>query len=244
MAKKPKEPFKTEGMTVRQILNMGQEELNSMSKRDLSRALRTVALAANKRMDRLAKHAIKNTNQMGDVTYTEKGSLGIDFEALYATNEKRFGVGRGKVNRNTIYKEFMRVKGFMDAPSSTIPGAIKLRQKREKAVFGKTREQMSDEDLSRIGDINKFMSDVYSEYHKFQEEYANKGVYDVNVGKRRIKMIQRRMKKGMSGEEARRSVGKYYDLDYVKNEKAAAAEDAANNPMNLLTDTENKSYWD
>lgn len=239
-----KKPFKTEGMTVKQILNMGTEELNSMSKRDLSRALRTVALAANKRMNRLVNHAIKSTNQMGDVTYTEKGSLGIDFEALYATGEKKFGVGRGKVSRGTIYKEFMRVKGFMDAGSSTIPGAIKLRQQRERAVFGKTREEMSEEQLARIGNPEKFMSTVYSEYHKFREEYANKGVYDVNVGRRRIKMIQRRMLKGMSGEEARKDVGRYYDLDYVGQQKAAAAEEAANNPMNLLNDTENKTYWE
>lgn len=238
-----KKPFLTEGMTVGQILRMGQEDLNSMSKRDLSRALRTVALAANKRMNRLAKHAVKTTNEMGDVTYSERTNLGMDFEALYATGEKKFGVGRGKVSRNTIYKEFMRVKSFMEAKSSTIPGSIELRKKRERAVFGKTREQMSSDELSRIGNMEQFMSNVYSEYHKFKEEYANKGVYDVNVGRRRIKMIQRRMMKGMTGEEARKSVGRYYDLDYVKEQKAAAAEEAANDPMNLLNDTENKDYW-
>lgn len=245
MAKKKKAsgPFYTEGMTVKQIANLGHEELSRMSERDLSRALRTVALAANKRLNRLIKYAEKSVNKMGDVTYKDKSGKGIDFEALYFTKEQKFGVGRGKVSRNAIYKEFSRVRGFINAESSTLTGAVELRKKRERAVFGKTREDMSPEELAAIGRPEDFMTNVYKEYHKFQEEYANKGAYDVNQGRRRIKMIQRRMKKGMTGEEARASVAKYYDLDYVGEQKAAAAEEAANNPLNALTDTQNKDYW-
>ena len=53
--------FKTEGMTVNEILNLDYETLHSFDKRDISRALRTVSLAANKRIDRLLKnvHLVK-----------------------------------------------------------------------------------------------------------------------------------------------------------------------------------------
>ena len=43
-----KKPFYVDGMTVQQILEIPPSELAKLNQRDLSRALRTVALAANK----------------------------------------------------------------------------------------------------------------------------------------------------------------------------------------------------
>ena len=53
MAKKkqPKQPFMVEGMTVQEIINLGDDVISKMNQRDLSRALRTVSLAANKRLN-------------------------------------------------------------------------------------------------------------------------------------------------------------------------------------------------
>ena len=55
--------FFTDKMTVDQILDLGDEILSSLKERDMSRALRTVALAANKRIKRLLKYAKKRPQQ-------------------------------------------------------------------------------------------------------------------------------------------------------------------------------------
>ena len=54
-----KKPFKVEGLTVNEILSLGDDTLNSLNQRDMSRAVRTAALAANKRINRLLAQAKK-----------------------------------------------------------------------------------------------------------------------------------------------------------------------------------------
>lgn len=245
--KKP--PFKTENMTVDEIIGLGNDVLNKFDTRDLSRALRTVSLAANKRLNRLMKHAVKEVNEMGDVTFTEKGHKGIDFEALYANlddsgNIKKFGVGKGKVDRDTIYKEFARVRRFMNAGSTTISGAIALRKSREKALFGKTSEEIlkgvapAERELA-LSEMKDVMKEVYSEFHKWKEEYDMQGGYTTEKGKRVLKMLTRRMyDKGMSGEEARQSVSDYYDKKYEKTEMETQVEDSFNAITGQPDDTE------
>ena len=237
--KKPLEPFKTNNMTVDEIINLGDDVLRTFDTRDLSRALRTVSLAANKRINRLLKHAIVEYDEMGDVTYTEKGNKGIDFEALYSNTDKtgklkKFGVGRGKVDRDTIYKEFARVRRFMKAGSTTIPGAIALRKARERALFGKTSEEMfsgvsaAERELG-ISGVKEVMKEVYSQFHKFKEEYDMQGGYTTEKGKRVLKMLTRRIyDKGMDPDEARQSVEDYYDIKYERTEKETPVEDSFN----------------
>lgn len=250
MAKKKKEklpPFKSEGMTVDEIINIGDDELSKWSRRDLSRALRTVALAANKRISRLEKHAIKTVNEQGDVKYTEKSQLGIDFEALYYTEGKRFGVGKSH-DRNEIYKEFARVRNFLNAPSTTIKGAVELRKKRELAVFGQTSEEMTkgmskEDKFKTISQMKDVMTDVYSEFHKWKEEYSMQGGYTKERGKRVIRMLARRMhNKGMSGEEARQSVSDYYDKKYEKEQQQELITNT-DDPFDLLDNSSNNDDW-
>ena len=106
MAKKkqPKQPFMVEGMTISEIIALGDDVISKMNTRDLSRALRTVALAANKRLNRLKKKAEVSVNEMGDVTYTDISGQGIDFEALYFTGGKKFGLGKGKHKPHCLQK--------------------------------------------------------------------------------------------------------------------------------------------
>lgn len=236
-----KKGFVTDGMTVAQILKMGDDQLSRLNRRELSRALRTVSLAANKRIGRLMSKADIVTNEMGDVKYVDKSGKGIDFEALYYTGGKKFGMGKS-ADRNQIYKEFARVRGFMNAKSTTIKGAIELRKKREKALFGKTHEEM-DLTEAQTANLNDFMGDVYSEFHKWKEEYEMQGGYDKQKGKRVLKMLARRMHdKGMSGEEARQSVSDYYDAKYERSESSAREIAPDLNPMNLLSD-DNTEDW-
>lgn len=213
-----KKPFYTEGMTVEQIVNLGDDVINKMNTRDLSRALRTVSLAANKRIKRLLKHAEVQTNEYGDVRYIEKGNKGIDFEALYHTEGVLFGLGRGKHKRGDIYKEFARARNFINAPSTTISGAIELRKKRERQILGGTREELQGK-ISQE-EMNNLISDIYSEFHRWKEEYAIEGGYSKELGKRVLKMFGRRVfNKGLTPEDARSSIEDYYDDKYEREEQ-------------------------
>ena len=236
-----KKGFVTDGMTVAQILKMGDDQLSRLNKRELSRALRTVSLAANKRIGRLLSKADIVKNDMGDIKYVDKSEKGIDFEALYYTGGKKFGMGKS-ADRNQIYKEFARVRGFMNAKSTTIKGAIELRKQREKALFGKVHEDMSLS-AAQQENLNDLMGDVYSNFHKWKEEYEMQGGYDKQKGKRVLKMLARRMlDKGMSGDEARQSVSDYYDAKYERTESASREVSQDLNPMNLLSD-DNTEDW-
>ena len=74
MAKK----FYVEGMTVDQILSMNPREMAKLNTREISRALRTVSLAANKRINRLKQYAKKEKTG-----YVPKG-----VQTQVATDEK------------------------------------------------------------------------------------------------------------------------------------------------------------
>ena len=223
--KEPLPPFKVEGMTVSDILSLGDDTISKMDARDLSRALRTVSLAANKRMKRMLKKAEVSVNEHGDVSYKDISGQGIDFEALYATDAKRFGLGKGKHKRSDIYKEFARVRGFMNAKSSTISGAIELRKKRERQLFGQTREEMFEgvapaEREMIEADMKDIMTDIYAEYHRWREEYAIEGGYTKEKGRRVLRMFGRRvMNKGLSPEDARAEIEDYYDQKYEREER-------------------------
>lgn len=117
-------------LTVEQILTMGDEALNKTNKRQLSHMLRTVSLAANKRIARL-----ENNERKG----------GIATDALEAVRDSggRFSVGNK--NRNQIYAELARAREFMNYKTSTITGAIEVRKDRERRAFGQTREEMKKE---------------------------------------------------------------------------------------------------
>ena len=222
--KTPLPPFAVEGMTVNDIISLGDDVISKMNQRDLSRALRTVALAANKRLNRLQKKAEVVTNEMGDVTYRDTSGLGIDFDALYYTGGKKFGLGRGKHKRGEIYKEFARVRSFMQAGSTTISGAIELRKKRERQLFGQTREELyanvAPAEAALIeAQMKDMMNDIYSEFHRWKETYQIEGGYNKELGKRVLKMFGRRTMKGMSAEDARSDIEEYYDKKYETEEK-------------------------
>ena len=134
-------PFFVDGMTVEQILNLGDDILNKLDTRELSRAVRTTALAANKRLNRLKAQAKKQGGK-----YIEKKSAkhSIAMDALNSVTNNGTTVGTfgaGGKNRNDLRAELARIKHFMDLKTSTLKGAEQVRKAREKRVFGKTREE-------------------------------------------------------------------------------------------------------
>ena len=197
MKKKSKKPFATEGMTVDQILSLGTDELSKMSKRDLSHALRTVSLAANKRVNRLLGYS---TYKKGK--YVEKKSSGktIALDSLNKLldeaggNRRKVKFSVGSKNRNEIYKELGRVRSFMNLKTSTVKGAEAVRKQREVRGFGMTREEYIKKSVKQYKkdtkkltkksptkkDIAKFEaaaseefttlnSEIWSNYRKFLE---------------------------------------------------------------------------
>ena len=148
----------------------------------------------------------------------------MDFEALYFTGGKKFGLGRGKQKRGDIYKEFARTRSFLQAESTTIAGSIELRKKRERQLFGQTREDLYGklppaEAALMENEMKDIMKDIYSEFHRWKEEYQIEGGYDKELGKRVLKMFGRRTMKGMTAEDARADIETYYDKKYEQQEK-------------------------
>ena len=167
MAKKktPKQPFYVEGMTVSEILNISPDQLARLNKRDISRALRTVSLAANKRVNRLKSKATKTKD--GYVPKT-KGSQ-INTSALnWVTNDghkrTKFGVKKSST-RNEMLHQLKTIKQFMEMKTSTVKGATEVRKDIEKRLFGKTREQ-----AARGVKTKKAKAEVYKRYETMSRE--------------------------------------------------------------------------
>ena len=222
--------FYTDNMTIKEILELSDDVIRNMEQRDLSRAVRTLSLAANKRVNRLNQYFYKRRDkETGEIKFIEKkGSPGLDPNALYSLKSGKFGVGNK--NLNQLRKEFVRVRNFLNAPSTTISGAKALRQSKELALFGKTREQMlkearknkgkklsQREQWSYIKPINELMSDVYSEFHRWKEEYALQGGYDKDKGNDALELIGRKMAAGLTGDEARAETSEFFENEYINN---------------------------
>ena len=163
-------------MTANEILNLGDEELGRMSQRELSHALRTISLVANKRINRLQKNV-------------EKDPYSIAQDALKNVTESggRFAVGTK--NRNQMQKEMARARQFMRMKTSTVRGARETRKKRETKLYGKTHEQAikeqkrkdkkknkktSKKDISRIKkEFSNKINNITEAFEKFKEGYPN-----------------------------------------------------------------------
>lgn len=171
MAKK----FYVEGMTVDQILNMDPAAMAKLDKRDISRALRTVALAANKRIDRLTKYA-KKTKHGYEQKPTSGKSISVDalnWVSSDGATKAKFGVRKAD-NRNQMIAQIGKIRQFMNMKTSTVSGAVAVRKMREKNIFGKTREQLargkSEKQKKTIyKNMQQMYNTIWSAYHKYRE---------------------------------------------------------------------------
>lgn len=141
-----KKSFYTDGMTVEEILNLGIDVLNSLDKRDMSHALRTVSLAANKRLNNLLDNSILRHGQYIEKKSAKRAIATDALNKLYdeagqSSKAMRFSVGNK--TRNEMYAELSRVRDFMNLKTSTVAGAEAVRKTRESRTFGKTREDIS-----------------------------------------------------------------------------------------------------
>ena len=167
--------FFTDGMTVNDILNIPPDVLSKLNKRDISRALRTVSLAANKRIERLKRQS-KKTREGYKPKTTGRNIATDALNWVTDDGHKRtkFGVKKSST-RNEMIAQLTKAKKFMSMKSSTVTGAVNVRKERERRLFGKTREQAARSQKTKKGkDIiaqmfEQKMSDAWSYYRKFLE---------------------------------------------------------------------------
>lgn len=162
MAKK----FYVEGMTVEQILNINPNTLAKWNEREVSRALRTVALAANKRIRRQKEAKKKGKSLAGDAMRWLSENWGP---------RKQFGVTKAK-NKKEMLEQIKTIRQFMGMTTSTVKGAKQVRQRREKMIYGQTREQMSkgmtvrqrQELYKKLNAQDKLIWDTYKKHQELQ----------------------------------------------------------------------------
>ena len=177
MAKKkqPKGQFFTEGMTVGEILNISPDQLAKLNKRDISRALRTVSLAANKRISRLKQYATKTKDgyiPKKDAKY-QIATKALNWVTQDGHKRTKFGVKKAST-RNEMIHQIKQIKQFMSMQTSTVSGAVRVRKEMEKKLFGKTREQAARGKKGRsraaiLAQYERFASDVWRAFRKFLE---------------------------------------------------------------------------
>lgn len=232
--------FYTDGMTVEEILNLGDDVIRSLDKRDISHALRTVSLAANKRIDRLMENAIKRNGQ-----YIEKKSAkhSISLDALNKLYDESEGgsmkfSGKGKT-RNQMIAELGRARSFMSMKTSTISGAESVRKMRESRALGKTREdvmkdaakeyrraykektgkaptkkQVQQVQVKAFKEFQKLNSEIWSRFRKVNEMLGKSGKY---AGSDEVlDMIANRTANGDDEAETMAAAAKRYEDIYIQ----------------------------
>lgn len=148
MAKRKKREssgFYTDGMTVQQILDLGDDVLSTLDQRDMSHALRTVSLTANKRINRLLDNAVLRHGEYIQKKSAKKKIATDALNALYELQGKptRSGMkfsGKG-MTRDQMYAEFARARYFMNLKTSKVSEATKVRKDRERRIFDTTSEE-------------------------------------------------------------------------------------------------------
>ena len=219
--------FYTDNMTVNQILNMSHSELASLNERDVSRALRTVSLAANKRIKRLMEQS-KKTSEGYVPKKTAKRNIATD--ALNAvTNDGKtkvkFGV-KSAPTRNKMIEQIGEIRRFMNMQSSTVSGAVKVRKAREKRLFGKTSEQAGKgktkkEKKAIEKKFSEKISDAYALYRKYLEHEGlpNSPYMKFEGSENILNLIGKKIINGDSEEETLEAALELGEQQYIQEQE-------------------------
>ena len=167
--------FYVDNMTVNEILTLSNEVISKMNTRDISRALRTVSLAANKRVNRL----LKQTKKTKDGYVLKKSAqYNIAVDAINAVTQDgkqkvQFGVKYANT-RNEMIEQLGDIRKFMGMKTSTIQGAKNVRREREQRLFGTTTEKASrgktkKEKKTITKKLSDKVSEAYATFRKFLE---------------------------------------------------------------------------
>ena len=214
-------------MTVNEILNLSNEQIAKLNERDVSRALRTVSLAANKRIQRLMQQARK-TKEGYVPKKSAKRNIAVD--ALNAvTNDGKtkikFGV-KSAPTRNKMIEQIGEIRRFMNMQTSTVSGAVKVRKEREKRLFGKTAEQAGrgktkKEKKAIEKKFSQKVSEAYALFRKYLEyEGLPNSPYMKFAGSDTIlNLIGKKIINGDSEEETLQAAINEAEAQYIKEQE-------------------------
>ncbi len=217
-------PFYVDGLTVDQILSMDPAEMAKLNKREISRALRTVSLAANKRIDKLLQYATKTKH---GYEQNPKAKKAIATDALNwvtsdGTTKPKFGVKRSET-RNQMIAQIGKIRQFMNMKTSTVTGAVNVRKAREKNIFGKTREQASRGQSKRekqrtYKNFQQMYSFVWGAYHKYRELKGQDPHAHYEDSMQVIQILASAIVYGMSEDEAVRYAAEEMQRQYEEQQ--------------------------
>ena len=200
-----------------------------MDTRDISRALRTVSLAANKRVNRLVSQA-KKTKEGYVGKKSAEYNIALDaLNAVTGDGAKKgrgnlFGVSKAKT-RNEMISQISDIRKFMNMKSSTIKGAVKLRKEREERLFGTSVEKAmkgkTKKQKQQIkAEFAAMSADAYRVYRKYLEhegipnspymKFAGSDVVLETIGKKILS--------GGNEEEALRAAIQSAEDEYIKQQ--------------------------
>lgn len=148
--------FNVKGKSTSQLLKLTGNQLNKLSRKELSQVVSRLTSTANKRLRRFEKKDVSSPAT----------------EYVKRTGGK-FSV-KGK-NIESLKKEYLRVKGFLESETSTITGTKKVR----KNVINKLKEFGVDIKESqydkffkvyeRLKEVDRTVSDKLLKYNVFEE---------------------------------------------------------------------------
>lgn len=128
-----KRPLKSD-----EILNLDIPEISGLSTKALKKLASTLVSSSNKRIRRLLNAAPKGISE------SALRASGVLTQKATETNpdevDVRFFSVKDKT-RNEIIREVRRMMSFQKMKTSTVKGAIEVRQMNERNVFGETREE-------------------------------------------------------------------------------------------------------
>lgn len=221
------ESFYTDNMTVNEILNLTPDVISKMNTRDISRALRTVSLAANKRINRLLKQT-KKTKDGYVLKKSAKHNIAVD--ALNAVTQDgrvkvKFGVKQAST-RNEMIEQLGEVRRFMSMRSSTLKGAKDIRREREKRLFGKTAEQAGrGKTKKQKKEIEQTFKDkvsqAYALFRKFLEHEGmpNSPYMKFQGSESILNLIGKKVINGEDEEDVLKSAVEQMEEEYIKEQE-------------------------
>ena len=252
-------PFFTDGMSIEDIMNLSADTLRGLDQRDLSRAVRTLALAGNKRINRLLAQS-KKTKQGYELKKSAKYNVALD--ALnYITDDgkKKPGFSAKGKSLNELRAEFNKAKSFLQLQTSTISGAKQVRKEREKRVLGKTSEDYLKESKKKMKEFlgkkptlkdlkqlektireeyQKASKSAYATFRKFNEMQgiSNNPYRNYEGSDELLEMIGQRTLAGEDEADILEAVAQRYEEMYVHSIENIISDD--DDPFTLIFDEE------
>lgn len=128
-------------MTSKELLNTDFKQINKLNTKELKKAVRVLADTANKRIRRL----------------DEKGLRPPAVDKVFRSGRTGFSTA-GK-SRNELLKEFLDASNFLNAKTSTIPGAKKQKERMGKSVGGELTDDQANKLWKAVGRMQELHGD-------------------------------------------------------------------------------------